>query len=235
VAAHRCPIDTELTEVARYGGFFAIPFGEPPDGWRLTSDCYRDGFSDLVAATANRNRTNDLRVAASLVQFSIASRLWSPAIACAVIHDVVPDFAEVYRAVNSAELLLARPAGVRVETEVDSAAALYEAVVVRHLEPLAAGLRVKVASGLLYGNTASAMVAATRALYALEPGLRDKATRVARALLAHRKLAGTGTVKYNLAFRRRSCCLYYRVADGATCGDCGLADNQVTSAHHTHH
>ena len=223
MAAHRDPVDAALAEVARYGGFFAITTGDPLDEWRPMSDCYRDGFSDLIFASAKGNTTVDLRVAASLVQFSVASRLWSPAIACAVIHGVVPDFAEVYRAGNSAALLLANPAGVRVDSEIDTAAVLYESVVERHLEPLAAGLRVKVAPGLLYGNAASAMVAATRALYALEPGLRDKATRVARSLLNHLKLAGTGTVKYNLAFRRRSCCLYYLVADGAKCGDCGLA------------
>lgn len=223
MTAHRYPVDAELAEVARYGGFFAIAIGDPVDGWQPISDCYRDGFSDLISATAKGDGTSDLRVAASLVQFSVASRLWSPAIACAVSHDVVPDFTEVYRAENSAALLLATPAGVRVDSESDAAAALYEAVVERHLEPLAAGLRVKVAPGLLYGNASSAMVAATRALYMLAPSLRDKATRVAQALLDHSKLAGTGTVKYNLAFRRRSCCLYYRVADGAKCGDCGLA------------
>ena len=223
MAAHRDLVDAALAEVARYAGFFAITIGDPLDEWRPMSDCYRDGFSDLISASAKGNSTSDLRVAASLVQFSVASRLWSPAIACAVSHGVVPDFAEVYRAENSAALLLANPAGVRVDSEIETAAVLYESVVERHLEPLAAGLRVKVAPGLLYGNAASAMVAATRALYALEPGLRDKATRVARALLDHLKLAGTGTVKYNLAFRRRSCCLYYRVADGAKCGDCGLA------------
>jgi hypothetical protein len=102
-------------------------------------------------------------------------------------------------------------------------ASLYEVVVTRNLEPLAKGLLVKVAPGLLYGNIASALVAATRALYALQPGLRDRATKLARGLLETRRLAGTGTVKYNLAFRRRSCCLYYRVADGSKCGDCGLA------------
>ena len=26
-----------------------------------------------------------------------------------------------------------------------------------------------------------------------------------------------------LSFRRRSCCLYYRLPGGALCGDCGLA------------
>jgi hypothetical protein len=215
-------IDEELAEVARCGGFFAIRIGEPNEGWRPIADCYADGFSNLIAVTAQENGTTDLRVAASLVQFAIASRLWSPAIACALIHGIVPDFAELHCADDSLELLAARPEGLRVDSEAQIAPALYEAVVERNLEPLAAGLRVKMAPGLLYGNAASAMVGATRALYALRPELRDRATELARVLLDHKRLAGTGTVKYNLAFRRHSCCLYYRIADGAKCGDCGL-------------
>jgi len=216
-------IDSELTDVARSGGFFAIRTDESLNGWRPIVECYADGFSDLIASTAQNMGSSDLRVAASLVQFSLASRLWSPAMACAVTHGVVPDFARLHRGDEFAELLLHEPSGVRLDNETDIVAALYGAVVERHLEPFAAGLRVKLASGLLYGNAASAMVAATRALYNIKPEHRDKSTRVARLLLDRLQFKGTGTVKYNLAFRRHSCCLYYRIADGAKCGDCGLS------------
>ncbi len=146
------------------------------------------------------------------------------AIACAVSHGIVPDFIGLHRADGSADLLLPAPTGgVRVDSEQQLVQALYEAAVQRNLEPFADGLGgVKLAPGLLYGNAASAMVAATHSLYGMRPDLRDHATRVARALLQTGKLADTGTVKGNLAFRRRSCCLYYRIADGSKCADCGL-------------
>jgi FhuF 2Fe-2S C-terminal domain len=219
-------ISDKLAEISDYGGFFAITVGGEADGWLPIARSYADGCADLINATAERYGTKDRRVAASLVQFSLASRLWSPAIACAVVHGIVPDFDGLEIAEDSAELRLPNPTGERIDSEERLAAMLYEVVVERNLEPLAAGLGVKLASGLLYGNIASAMVAATRALYAVERGLRDEATRLARSLLETRKLAGTGTVKHNLAFRRRSCCLYYRIADGEKCGDCGLASNR---------
>ncbi|ULE35113.1 (2Fe-2S)-binding protein [Mycobacterium sp. IDR2000157661] len=215
-------IDTALADTARYGGFFAIRTGAAGDNWRPITDCYADGFTDLITMTAQRNGSTEPRVAASLVQFSLASRLWSPVLACALIHGVVPDLIDLHRAEDSAELLVGQPTGALVDDESKLAAALFTTVVIGHLEPFAAGLRVKLAPGLLYGNAASAMVAATRALYGIRPDLRDSATRLARSLLEIPVLAGTGTVKYNLAFRRHSCCLYYRIADGAKCSDCGL-------------
>ncbi|MCV7283613.1 (2Fe-2S)-binding protein [Mycolicibacterium flavescens] len=214
-------ITDELGDVAKLGGFFAIGVGEPPGRWQPIERFYTDGFADLITRTAEGRGAGALRVSASLVQFSIASRLWSPALACAVMHGVAPDFVGLQRAGDSADLAIVEPTGVR-GSESELVEVLYEAVVQRHLEPLGAGLGVKLAPGLLYGNVASAMVAATRALYSARPRLRDPATRLARALLDTGKLTGTGTVKYNLAFRRRSCCLYYRIADGAKCGDCGL-------------
>lgn len=194
--------------------------GLPKPGWRPVTACYADGYQDLIEATAARYRTGDLRIGASTVQLSHASRLWSPVLACALEHGVVPDLTGLQRAPDSAALRIPVPEGDLLEG--DREATLYRIVVEEHLERLAEGLRVKVAPGLLYGNIASALVAATRALYSVRPRLRDSATVLARSLLETGKLAGTGTVKHNLAFRRRSCCLYYRVSDGNKCGDCAL-------------
>jgi hypothetical protein len=213
-------ISAELMQIARYGGFFAVAHGGDGRGWRPVEACYANGYADLIEVTGDRYRTTDLRVSASLVQMSHASRLWSPVLACVVAHGVVPDLTGLQRADDSAALRLPVPEGSRLPG--DRPDTLYRIVVEEHLEPLADGLRVKVAPGLLYGNIASALVAATRALYSAEPRLRDDATRLARSLLAVGNLADTGTVKRNLAFRRRSCCLFYRVEDGSKCSDCAL-------------
>ncbi|MGE2735513.1 (2Fe-2S)-binding protein [Mycolicibacterium vaccae] len=211
-------IDAELCHVSGHGGFFAIRTGPPGPGYRSTAD----GFADLIASTAQRTGAPDLRTAASLVQMSVASRLWSPAIACATAFGVVPDFTGLYRADDSAELLLCRPTGVRAHRDEDLAGLLYTHVVERTLEPLAAGLPVPIAPGLLAGNVASALVGAARAWGVVRPDLCAPAVRLTHTLLRTGQLRDTGKMKGDLDFRRRSCCLYYRVAAGAKCADCGI-------------
>ncbi len=91
------------------------------------------------------------------------------------------------------------------------------------MEPLEAGLRVKLAPGLLSGNIASALVGAAQALLAVRPDLRQSIVGVTHSLLDTGRLAGSGTIiGGDLGFQRRSCCLFYRIPDGGTCGDCPL-------------
>lgn len=94
-----------------------------------------------------------------------------------------------------------------------------------------AARRHRLAPGLLRGNAGSALAGAARQLdvWAHAHGRADVAAR-ARALTAelftHPFLADTGTLlagtrtSAGTAFRRRSCCLYYRVPGGGVCGDC---------------
>ena len=185
---------------------------------------YANGCADLIDETVNRYNTTDLRIGASLVQFSHASRLWSPVLACALSHGVVPDLAGLERADDAARLRLPEPVGVPVDRDRPPPELLYRLVVEQHLEPLAAGLRVKVAPGLLFGNAASALVEASRALQAARPDLREAATVLTESLLATGKLDRTGVLTGpDLVFRRRSCCLYYRTPAGSKCGDCALS------------
>lgn len=77
---------------------------------------------------------------------------------------------------------------------------------------------------LLWGNAGSALSGALRQLVARARSHRrpDVAAR-ARALVAelfdHPDLRDTGA-PHDVAFRRRSCCLYYRTPAGGLCGDC---------------
>jgi hypothetical protein len=115
----------------------------------------------------------------------------------------------------------AGPAAAAAPGEV--AALAYLVVVGQHLEPLASGLAVKIAPGLLRGNAAAAMTAALRVLVAAHPEVAAQARAVAQALLATGTLRGTGELTGpGLEFRRRSCCLFYRVPGGGLCGDCPL-------------
>ncbi|MFB7597838.1 (2Fe-2S)-binding protein [Streptomyces sp. NPDC056160] len=113
-----------------------------------------------------------------------------------------------------------------------AAAALARVVLLAHLEPLAATLRARhrLAPGLLRGNAASALVGAARQLGGWarandRPEAAQQAHDLAVRLLAHPALAGAGTpgtwgARGTTGFRRRSCCLYYRVPGGGVCGDC---------------
>ncbi|HTM84555.1 MAG TPA: (2Fe-2S)-binding protein [Mycobacterium sp.] len=215
-------LTTELSEISSYGGFFALTLGGASDGWVPVRRCYAEGCADLIAATAERNGTADLRIGASLVQFSHASRLWSPMLACALGYGVVPDLADLQRFRTGTQLRLPNPTGCPVDPARPLATQLYRVVVTDHLEPLAAGLRVKMAPRLLYGNAAAALVAAAHDLAGKRPQLRDALISVTESLLDTGDLAGTGELT-GLRFRRRSCCLFYRTPAGSYCGDCALS------------
>lgn len=212
-------ISTELAETASYGGFFALTVGGDAAGWHPVAQSYGDGCADLIDATARRYRTTDLRIAASLVHLGHATRLWSPVLACAIGHGVVPDLDDLQRADDGAQLRLPRPVGVPA----DSPGALYRVVVSEHMRPLAAGLRVKLAPPLLAGNIASALVGAAGALLTARPDRRRAIVETTRDLLDTGVLAGSGVIAGpRLGFRRNSCCLFYRLPGGSLCGDCVL-------------
>ncbi|MBB4913644.1 hypothetical protein FHS44_000716 [Streptosporangium saharense] len=210
--------------MAKIGSFFAIDIGAGGAGWHDVNADYARGFTDLVEAVAARYGTGELRIGASIAQLGHAARLWSPLLATVLGHGLVLDLRRLERADDGPRLRLPTVSGWHAETEDQVTGLLYNMVVRGHLEPLAAGLRVKVAPGLLYGNAASALVEAGRAIVAARPELTAPATRLVTALLGHGALTGKGVITSPaLAFRRTTCCLYYRVPDGVKCDDCSLA------------
>jgi hypothetical protein len=71
----------------------------------------RRRLPDLIEATVQRYRTTELRIGASLVHLGHAARLWSPVLACALGHGVVPDLADLQRADDGAQLRMPEPVG----------------------------------------------------------------------------------------------------------------------------
>jgi len=200
-------------------------------------------MADLAAQTGRQLGTGEKRVAVSTLQLGYAARLWSPALACALAHGIVPDLgglevasgAEVVsgaKVASGAEVASGEPLRLRLpvtagwhspDSGPELAGLLYRVVVTGHLEPLAAGLRGQVASGLLWGNAASAMIGSLTVLASARPALAEAARSIARELLGTGLLRGTGQLtESGLEFRRNSCCLYYRVPGGGLCGDCSL-------------
>ncbi|MCX5040307.1 MULTISPECIES: (2Fe-2S)-binding protein [Streptomyces] len=222
--ASTASVTAALHDVAGLGGFFALQIGGRDDGWYSVARSYVAGFTDLAEAVARRHRTPEPRVDASIAQLGHAARLWSPALACVVLHGIVLDLEGLQRADDGPALRVPHPAGWYADRLDGGARALYEQVT-GHLSALADGLRVKIAPRLLDGNSASALAGAAHALLVLRPAVRGPLTDLTTALLDTGRLAGTGVLTGpDLMFRRRSCCLYYRAPDGSKCGDCGLAD-----------
>jgi FhuF 2Fe-2S C-terminal domain/Ferric iron reductase FhuF-like transporter len=186
------------------------------------------------------------RAAASIVFLGLASRLVSPSLAAAVLGGVVPHLTLDdlwWRPVDGGPLpLAARPAsGIEIGelapgAQLGDAADLLAAGCVEGLAaPLAAafGTLFRLSPRVLWGNVASALAGAAGMLAAAFPGRAEAAGRLAAEVLARGPLRGTGELvrpdpaQPRRFLVRRSCCLFYRVPEGGTCGDCVLTPEDV--------
>ncbi|MFE9612412.1 (2Fe-2S)-binding protein [Streptomyces sp. NPDC006012] len=196
----------------------------PEDATR--PDAYGSPLALRVGVVARRLRASEPRVCASITQQGLAARLWSVALGCAALYGGVPDL--------DPRLLRWDPDAAAPDdlwlTEVRAlpatAAVLAETVLHGHLRPLGEALRARygTAAGLLWGNAGAALAGAARELDRWARGsgrgdVADRARALTAELFAHPPLSATGIFS-GTAFRRRSCCLYYRVPGGGICGDC---------------
>jgi len=200
--------------LAEFGPFFTLavdPRASP------VADLYRNAggaLDALVDHHAARLRTTERRVAASILYQEFAARLWSPVLGCLALDRPPPDLS------LSSLRWRASPFGLAVSSDGPRAAAP-ATLVDEHLRPMATALheRTGVAVTLLWGNAASALVGTVTVLRLHG---RPLDTGLVRELLEVPPLRGAGTLGDGdpPAFRRRSCCLYYRVPGGGLCGDC---------------
>ncbi|MFI1704044.1 (2Fe-2S)-binding protein [Streptomyces griseoruber] len=239
VLLHVVDLDPELAALRPLGGFFLLRVAaEPPRPLptlahtyeNLSSDVYGNSLTFRVRKVNRALRAPEERIGASVAQQGLAARLWSAALGCAVLYGALPDL--------DPRLLRWDPDGSAPDdlwlTEVGAlpadAATLAAVVLDGHLEPLSAALRAhhRVAPGLLRGNAASALAGAARQLEQWahthgRPGTAARARALTAELFTHPLLADTGIrtgTPVGTAFRRSSCCLYYRVPGGGVCGDC---------------
>ncbi|WP_149182300.1 (2Fe-2S)-binding protein [Streptomyces sp. TRM49041] len=239
-----------LARISAVGPYFAVATGPRPeaDGFRPLTDLYADpgALEDSVRAVSGRlgtglpgagaSRAGASRVGASTLHLGTASRLWSIALACATLTGRVPDLGPDrlwWRLPVSGPLDLWLPDLREVDQE--PLPALHHTVAVQNLTPWADAVRrvSGVSPHTLRGNAASALIGAHRVLLAREPHAPYPVVPLVRGLLDRPPLAGAGTCRTvpdgPLAFRRRSCCLYYRVPGAGICGDCVLDPKEKTS------
>lgn len=218
--------------------------------WRefYADPCAMVARIDVVARALG---TGDRRVAASIALQGLAARLVSPILAAAAVHGVVPTWSpdslhwrpavsgpwpmwesHVDTPVVGTLVTGAPVAGTRVadtpgtgRDDAEVARAVARALVEPHLAALVQVTRAaeSVPERVLRGNVASA-VAATGALIArARPGAAGRDSVIVSGLLRTPLLSGSGGFEAGWSFRRRSCCLYYRVPGSGMCGDCVLA------------
>lgn len=220
-----------LADLADVSGYFHLYTDDAPPGpWRPLSALFGDGaaWAARVAVAAERIGTDEPRVAASILHLGVAARLWSPVVGAAAGHGVLlewtADALEWKDALGGPlPLRLRTPVGRPLPDVVSAAVPLYEAVsaLVEPLNDLVRG-QVKLPRRLLWGNAASALGGAVRALARARPERADDALALGEALLDLGELRGTGDFEPGPAFRRTTCCLYYRVPHAGKCGDCVL-------------
>jgi hypothetical protein len=222
------------------GSFFAVSThspGHPPDPpWRPLSELTGasvvlrdrvDGVRAALAARGNRPVGQiEPRVAASAVHLGMAARLTAPALGAAVLGrplDLRPgglwwqDTAggPVPLSVPATDAAAGEPAGWDAQLLDELLAPVTAAV---------AGL-VPTSPRVLWGNVASAVNTAARLVAGQRPDLAGAAWRAAGRLFASPWLR-TERTPPGPAFRRSSCCLFYRLepsGPAALCGDCVLA------------
>ncbi|MFI6335863.1 (2Fe-2S)-binding protein [Streptomyces sp. NPDC050535] len=228
-------LDPQLAALGPLGGFFVLRTGVPPRGPLPTlaqaytapqistrKEVYADSVTFRIEKVAESIQAPEARVAVSVAHQALAARLWSVSLGAAALYGQVPDLDPrlLHWDPDSAapdDLWLSEVRPLPVE-------AIGEIVRAGHLKPLAAALRSRhrVSTGLLWGNAGSALAGAVRQLdgWARANGRAEvghRARALAAELLAHPDLSATLDP---VTFRRRTCCLYYRVPGGGLCGDC---------------
>ena len=144
------------------------------------------------------------------------------------LHGRLPDLSSVrWRAAATGPLpLRAREADLRPVHQ-DPARAFDDLVVRPFIAPLLgmAARADRLAPSLLRGNAASATVGAASMVVRSFPHAAGAVRSLVRGLLDTSLLRGTGTYEAD-RFHRRTCCLYYRLPGGGTCGDCPLSERR---------
>ncbi|MFD4015377.1 (2Fe-2S)-binding protein [Streptomyces sindenensis] len=220
----------DLALLASVGGFFALRTTPVPEGGHRPLERLYAGENALLAArvdrVAARLRTPERRVAASIAHLGLAARLWSIALGPAALFGRIPALApgDLHwdpASTSPDDLWLAGTA-----ERPGTAARIREEVQYGHLAPLAEAFRRdgNISPRLLRGNAGSALAGAVRELVAFaraqdRPDVAARARALAAELFADEALCDTGS-PHGPAFRRRSCCLYWRCPDGGLCGDC---------------
>ncbi|SDN46592.1 (2Fe-2S)-binding protein [Allokutzneria albata] len=197
----------------RFGEYFVIAVGAGLEAPTLREVYDGVGLGERVDDVCARLGTEERRVGASILFQGYTARVWSPLLGAVALGLPVPALPadEIHWATSGFTTAAPLPSATGTIAEI----ALDE-----HFAPMVSALRSEVAEGLLWGNAASSLVGTLKVI--ANAGELDQRTwDTAMDVLADPRLSAAGDFT-DTGYRRRSCCLYYRVPNGGLCGDCSL-------------
>ena len=231
---------TDHSSIGRFGPFFALDLlpesvgrSTAATGWVPVTDLAAapERLTGRVRATQvalSTYQTADLegdaawRVAASVTQLGVSARLIAVALALTVDGTRLPP---LERLVFQDRLGGPYPLAATVALDAPAAHEAWPSVVLEWAGPVTRatvaghGLSPRVA----WGNVASAVAGAAKMIAAADRTAGERAWVLAGQALGLPELDGAGSSDADGAFRRRSCCLIYRLyADPVFCVDCVL-------------
>jgi hypothetical protein len=226
------------------GPYFAVdrhdPASPPRDGWQplaaltSSSEALRARAVQVGAALASGAEGEvEPRVAASVAQLGLVARLVAPVFGAAVLAARLLLLDEArWHPVLGGPMPLSLPeralSGVAWDGPLSGAlAASVIAGPVRTLVEHAQALSLS--PKVAWGNVASAINATAAMAAKVRPDLAGQSRELAQQLLAGPALQGCSEGEPGTNFRRRSCCLIYRVAPRGprvVCGDCVLESSR---------
>ena len=227
-------LTTEMTDVATLDGFFGLATG-PAEGvdpsWRPFSEFTGEVLDERVDQVAEQLGGVPRRIAASLLSLSVSARITALVLGTGALHGAVPRLHDRLRwrpwSGGPAPLWIERPEAVGHDDELPAAAARELGAT---LGPVldAVSAQASVSEQVTWGNVASSLGGALRMLLTQRPDSSAAALALAVGMTGQPPLAGLGEFveepshPTGVGFVRRTCCLFYRVPGGGTCGDCVL-------------
>jgi ferric iron reductase protein FhuF len=227
----------EMADVAALDGFFGLASGaaEGVDpSWRPFHTFTGEVLDRRVDQVAEQLGGVPRRIAASLLSLSVSARVTALVLGAATLHGVVPRLHDRLQwrpwSGGPAPLWIARPEAVDHGPGPDALAAAAAHELDATLRPVLDATRTQasVSDQVTWGNVASSLGGALRMLLTQRPDTASRAIALAVAIAEQPPLAGLGRFVEDpshptgIAFARRTCCLFYRVPGGGTCGDCVL-------------
>lgn len=219
-------------DLTALGPFFVVDIHLPgqsaPPPWQSMTSLIEDSAAlearvqAVRAALAHRVRTRPehiaIRVAASVAQLGLIARLLAPAIAASTLgHTPI--------SLSADDLWWQDHLGGPYPLSVAPGPATSTPVLGLAVEAITETIaeRYRVSENVLWGNIGSAANSAAQLISTIRPELTMTARAAADSVLQDARI-DHGVLRTGPNFRRRSCCLIYRIAgDRATiCGDCIL-------------
>ncbi|MER6591167.1 (2Fe-2S)-binding protein [Micromonospora purpureochromogenes] len=235
------------------GPFFELAPWREGAGWQPLDDLVSD--PQVVAERVTAARTVmaergglpadrlDLRAMASVVSLGLFARLLSPPFGTVLCSGAVPALTVAnlwWKPVAGGPWPMATSAGElpppHTASSPESAAARFaEQILVGVAAPVLAvfAAQYRLSEKVLWGNVASALGGTVGMLTTARPELANRAADLAERVMAVPPLLGAGRFEHpdpghpRRFFVRRSCCLFYRIPGGGTCGDCILVPDDV--------